>query len=69
MTMAPARSIGDLAGRLERHLANPTSYGAVTTRVLLRTGVNMRSPKPEQANDPAIITKVTGALSEMGYRL
>jgi hypothetical protein len=69
MTMAPARSVSDLASRLERHLSNPTSYGAVTTRVLLRTGVNMRSPKPEQASDPAIISKVTGALTEMGYRL
>jgi hypothetical protein len=69
MTMAPARSVGDLAGRLERHLANPTSYGAVATRVLLRTGVNLRTPKPEQANDPAVVNRIATALTEMGYRL
>jgi hypothetical protein len=69
MTMAPARSVSDLAGRLERHLANPASYGAVITRVLLRTGVNLRTPKPEQTTDPAVVSRVAGALTEMGYRL
>jgi hypothetical protein len=58
----------DLATRLQQQLNNPASFSAVITRVLLRTGVSLRNPKPEQAGDPATVAKVAGVLAEMGYR-
>lgn len=69
MVVAAASSLTDLAGRLERHLANPASFGAVITRVLLRTGVNLREPKPTQVHDSALVAKVAAALADMGYPL
>jgi hypothetical protein len=69
MTSTAAISLTDLASRLERQLGGPASLGAVSTRLLLRTGVNLRQPKPEQINDRAVVAKLGDALAEMGYQL
>lgn len=69
MTTTAMTSLTDLAGKLERHLNNTASFSSVSTRVLLRTGVNLRAPKPEQIKDAAAVSKVAAALTEMGYRL
>jgi hypothetical protein len=69
MTTMTASSLTDLAARLERQLGSASSFGAVSTRVLLRTGVNLRAPKPEQINDRAIVAKVSAVLTEMKYTL
>ncbi len=61
-------SLADLAVRLERELRDPGQYGAVVTRVQLRTGVNLREPKPDQSNDPQTVACVAEVLGEMGYR-
>jgi hypothetical protein len=58
----------ELAGRLEQQLNNPASFRAIVTRVLLRTGVNIREPKPDQNGDRALVAKATSVLTEMGYR-
>jgi hypothetical protein len=58
-----------LAAGLNKQLANPTSFGALNTRVLLRTGINLRSPRPEQDNDRAAVEKVQKALADLGYRI
>jgi hypothetical protein len=51
-----------------KHLGgNQLSVAPVCTRVMLRTGVNIRSPKPEQQHDRAVIAKVLDTLAEMGY--
>lgn len=68
MTSTVVSSLTELAGRLERKLNNPASYRSIVTRVLLRTGVNIREPKSDQNGDPALVSKVTGILTEMGYR-
>ena len=68
MVTTAASGLADLAGRLERQLQNPASYRAIVTRVLLRTGVNIREPKPGQNEDRALVDKVAAVLAEMGYR-
>jgi len=68
VTQATALSIEDLFAGLTRKLAaNPLSLGPIVTRVLLRTGVSLRSPRPDQVRDPIAIAKVTAVLTELGY--
>lgn len=55
--------------RTKHFAGSDLALAPVCTRVMLRTGTNMRSPKPEQAKDPAAITKVLSCLAEMGYPL
>jgi hypothetical protein len=68
MKATTASSLTDLASRLERHLG-AVSFGPVATRLQLRTGVSLRTPKPEQVNDDAVLARVSEALADMGYRL
>lgn len=58
-----------LAAGLEKELGNSMTYKAVSTRIMLRTGVNIMSPKPQQDADAAIVDKVRTAITDMGYRL
>jgi len=62
-------SLQDLARLLEKQLGSPASFAAVSTRLMLRTGVNLRQPRPEQLGDRAIAEKVRAALADMGYAL
>ncbi|MCM0621645.1 hypothetical protein [Nocardioides bruguierae] len=39
----------------------------VCTRVLLRTGVNLKALRPDQAADAALLGSVRAVLAEMGY--
>lgn len=48
---------------------NVASCGALCTRVLLRTGVNVMSPRPDQRTDPAAVDKVLAALADLGHRI
>ena len=70
MPQATAVSIDDLFAELAKRMAdNPLSVGPIVTRVLLRTGVSLRNPRPDQAKDPVAIAKVTAVLAELGYPL
>lgn len=69
MTSTTASSLTDLGSRLEQHLGDPASAGPVVTRLLLRTGVNLLDPKPEQNTDRALVRQVTAVLAEMGYQV
>ncbi|HET9655558.1 MAG TPA: hypothetical protein VFP72_09405 [Kineosporiaceae bacterium] len=40
---------------------------AVCTRIMLRTGVDLRAPRPEQRQDPVVIAAVMKNLMLMGY--
>jgi len=68
MVATATSSLTDLASHLERQLDNPASFRAIVTRVLLRTGTNIREPKPHQNHDQALVQKATDVLTEMGYR-
>jgi hypothetical protein len=68
MATTTVSSLADVAARLEQQL-NPVSFKGVTTRVLLRTGVALRPPKPDQDRDQAAIRSVTDALNQMGYQV
>lgn len=55
--------------RAQHLAANELTVSPVCTRVMLRTGANLRAPRPEQERDPAVIAKVMACLAEMGYPL
>ncbi len=40
---------------------------AVSTRIMLRTGVDLRDPRPEQRHDPLLVAQVLKNLLLMGY--
>jgi hypothetical protein len=62
-------SIDDVLAQLRTTLASDLALGPLCTRVMLRTGVNLRAPRPDQLRDAALVGKVISTLSEMGYPL
>jgi hypothetical protein len=62
-------TVSGMAKALEQQLQNPGSLGAISTRVLLRTGVNLRKPTPQQDTDGTCVEKVRTALSDMGFAI
>ncbi len=65
----PASSLESLRTALLAQLGgNELALGPVCTRVLLRTGVNLKTPRPDQTGDRVAIDKATAALADMGYR-
>lgn len=62
-------TVTTMARTLETQLQNPVSFTAISTRVLLRTGVNLRKPNARQDGDGPCIEKVRLALAEMGYQV
>jgi len=64
-----AASLEEVIVALSRQVHNDLALRPVCTRVMLRTGVNLRAPRPDQIGDKALLGKVVGTLSEMGYKL
>lgn len=64
--MAVHHSLQSVAAAL-RALVGETSFPSITTRVLLRTGVNLRAPRPDQLGDAGTVRTVVGALKDLGY--
>ena len=63
-------TVTDAFEALKRELGpNSLALGPICTRVMLRTGVNIKEPRPDQVRDAALVTKVLGALADMGHRL
>ena len=60
-------TLDDVLTSLRRQLDTDLSLGPVCTRVMLRTGVNLRSPRPDQVGDGALLARVLATLQEMGY--
>lgn len=59
-----------LAALRRRYFAAPNEergLNAVCTRVMLRTGADLRNPRPEQNTDPIVINEVLESLLVMGY--
>ena len=67
--MSTFRAMGDVARALKSSVASDSSFRSVSTRVLLRTGVSILEPRPDQVRDPVAIDKVMNALVSMGYAL
>jgi hypothetical protein len=63
-----AATLTDLGARLRHHLDDPARFSAVTTRVLLRTGVSLREPRGDQEQDQVLVARVRDVLAEMGFR-
>jgi len=61
------KSLDDVLARLKSQVGNDLALAPVCTRLMLRTGVNLRKPRPEQLLDGSLISKVVDALSAMGY--
>ena len=49
--------------------AHKLSFGPISTRVLLRTGVNLMEIRSDQDSDPECVRKAIDALADMGYEL
>lgn len=60
-------SIEAVLTRLRNELGSELLLGPVLTRVTLRTGVDTRKPRPDQAHNVDAIKNVVGALNDMGY--
>jgi hypothetical protein len=48
---------------------NETMFSCVASRIILRSGVNLKGPRPDQISDPQCVAKVLDAISQMGYTL
>ncbi|HET9656603.1 MAG TPA: hypothetical protein VFP72_14695 [Kineosporiaceae bacterium] len=71
MSATALDSLHEVFARLRsQHLTdNELRVSPVCTRVMLRTGVNLRTPTPVQDRDPVLIKKVLDCLAEMGFPL
>jgi hypothetical protein len=65
----PLASLEDVLKALHRQVPDDLALAPLCTRVMLRTGVNLRSPRQDQQRDGAVVSKVVATLSEMGYAL
>jgi hypothetical protein len=65
----PLASLDDVLSSLRRQVTTDLALGPVCTRVMLRTGVNLRAPRPDQVGDGSLVGKVVATLTEMGYAL
>ena len=63
------RTLDDVQRALRTRVGNDDALKLVTTRVFLRTGVNLKQVRPDQNADAAVVTKVIGALAAFGHPL
>jgi hypothetical protein len=63
------RTLDDVQRALRTRVGSDDAMKLVTTRVFLRTGVNLKQIRPEQNDNAAVVTKVIGALAAVGHSL
>ena len=63
------RTLSDVHRALNTKLGKEDIVRLVTTRVFLRTGVNLRQIRQEQDADQKVVASVISALDGMGYSL
>lgn len=66
--MPSLQDLDEVATSLQSSVG-PAVFGPLASRVLLRTGVSLRKPRPDQLTDPVAVAKVVAALADMGYRV
>jgi hypothetical protein len=64
-------SLGDIVAELRARYFqdNERSLAAICTRVALRTGTDLRNPRPDQNTDPVAIANVLSTLLVLGYSI
>jgi hypothetical protein len=67
--MTSFTALDKVAAALLSVVGDELSFRPVCTRVLLRTGVNIREPRSDQITDPVAVHRVVTALTAMGYVL
>ncbi len=67
MTRTRHSSISQVLTALTDELGSDFLVVPILTRVALRTGVNLKNPRPDQRTDLNAIDKTVSALNEMGY--
>jgi hypothetical protein len=60
-------SLEQVRSALVAKLGSEDRLTLLNVRIILRTGVNLSVIDPRHANDPSRISKVLGALREMGF--
>ena len=63
------RTLDDVQRALRTRVGSDDAMKLVTTRVFLRTGVNLKQIRPEQNDNAAVVTKVIGALAAVGHSI
>jgi hypothetical protein len=60
-------SLDGIKSELITQLRSDSKFSFVNTRLILRTGINLRSYRAEEAGDPKVVAKVLGALTDQGF--
>ena len=63
------RTLDDVQRALRTRVGSDDAMKLVTTRVFLRTGVNLKQIRPDQNANDAVVMKVIGALAAVGHSL
>jgi hypothetical protein len=58
-----------ICASLKKKIQNDVMFTTITTRVVLRTGVNLTAIRPDESMDLSCVTKVRKALSDLGYEV
>ena len=61
------RSLDDVLEELVREAGSEFASVPVITRLVLRTGVNLKQPRPDQRYNQEAIGKVVAVLNDMGF--
>lgn len=63
------KSLDQVRAALLAQLSDEGKLSLLNARLILRTGINLIQPKPNQVHDAAGVSKVLFALREMGFEL
>ena len=63
------RDLQAIRAALLQLVGGEANLNFICVRVMLRTGVNLSTPSPEQNRDLGAVNKVLGALRDLGYPL
>lgn len=61
--------MAQLAATLRQRLGGGSIFQMLNTRLIIQHGVNLKDISPEQDRDPALLSRVRGALVRMGIAL
>ena len=67
VTTVQRRSLDEVLADLVRETGSEMAIVPVVTRLVLRTGVNLKQPRTDQRYNKDAIGKVIAVLNDMGY--